>query len=169
MPSVKRPRKKAAAAATPGFNESENPVLRLFLRKDISGETYVDAEQLAAAERLRRDFEFSHLSPRTTMAYREPASSGNRYWQMSDNAIANLSDNAIAARERFARAMDTLGPELGSVAYNVCCLAGGFEHAEKRMALPPRSGKAVLSIALNLLARHYGLKRPVGVTQLRRR
>ncbi len=168
MPSVKI-RKKPAPVAQPGFNDAESPVMRLFLRKDAGGESAIDAEQFAAAERLRRDFEFAHLSPRTTMAYREPGTSGGRYWQTSDNAVANLNDSAIAARERFARAMDILGPELGSVAYNICCLAGGLEHAERRMALPPRSGKAVLSIALNILARHYGLKKPVGVTQLRRR
>jgi len=156
MAKLKTPQKND----TPGFNDNENPVLRLFLRKDGKGKSYIDADQLAAAERLRRDFEQSLMQQRTTMAYQEPAPKGGLHWKSSDNSITNLSDGAIAARERFARAMDILGPELSSIAYNVCCLAGGIENAERRLTLPPRSGKAVLSIALHLLARHYGFKRP---------
>jgi hypothetical protein len=143
--------------------------MQWYRQRGRSAALSIDAEQFAAAERLRRDFELALLSPRTTMSYQEPSSKGGRHWQMSDNAIANLSDGSIAARERFARAMDTLGPELGSIAYNVCCLAGGFENAERLLSIPARSGRAVLSIALNLLARHYGLKRPVAATHARRR
>jgi hypothetical protein len=161
--------KSAARQTVAQFNDNENPVLRLFMKKDGKGRAYIDAEQLAAADRLRRDFEQSLMQPRTTMAYQEPTSKGGQYWQTSDNAIANLSDGAIAARERFAKAMTMLGPELSSIAYNVCCLAGGIENAERHLALPQRSGKAVLSIALNLLARHYGMKRqPSGQFSSRR-
>jgi Domain of unknown function (DUF6456) len=144
----------------PRFNEAESPVLRLFFLRDRNGKSYIDASQLAAAERLRADFERANLQPRLTMAYNAPDTLNGGYWSSSDNQISNLSDGAIAARNRFADALEVLGPELSGVAYHVCCLASGMEFAERVLALPPRSGKAILSIALNKLARHYGIKKP---------
>ncbi len=150
----------SASTTKPRFNEGESPVLKLFFHRDRNGRTYVDAAQLAAAERLRTDFERSNLQPRLTMAYNEPDTMTGGFWSSSDNSIANLSDGAIAARHRFAKAMAALGPELASISYHVCCLASGMEFAERVLALPPRSGKAILSIALNKLARYYGIKKP---------
>ncbi len=141
----------------PQFNETESPLARLYLRKDAHGKTYIDGQQFLAGERLRSDFERAHLSQRLTSSYSESAGSGGRHWQMSDNAIANLSDNAIAARQRLHHAFAAVGPELSGILYQVCCIAGGFEQAERILALPPRSGKAILSLALTRLARHYGL------------
>jgi Domain of unknown function (DUF6456) len=141
----------------PEINDTESPLLRLFLRKDTTGKTYIDGPQFLAGEKLRSDFERAHLAQRVTSTYAESAGSGGRHWQMSDNSIAKLSDNAIAARQRLHHAFAAVGPELSGVLYQVCCIAAGFEQAERVLALPPRSGKAVLALALTRLARHYGL------------
>jgi Domain of unknown function (DUF6456) len=141
----------------PDFNDSESPLLRLFLRKGTSGKTYIDGQQFLAGEKLRSDYERAHLAQRITGAYAESAGSGGRHWQMSDNSITKLSDNAIAARQRLHHAFKAVGPELSGVLYQVCCIAAGFEQAERILALPPRSGKAVLALGLTRLARHYGL------------
>ena len=146
-----------APTQIPEFNDSESPLARLFLRKDNAGKTYIDGPQFLAGEKLRGDFERSHLSQRITSTYAESAGSGGRHWQMSDNSIAKLSDNAISARQRLHHAFTAVGPELSGILYQVCCVAGGFEHAERILALPPRSGKAILALALTRLARHYGL------------
>jgi hypothetical protein len=142
----------------PGFNDNENPLLRLFLRQGRNGSPYIDAEQFAAGEKLRCDFESAHLSPRITASYEPQIGAGARHWQLSDNHIERLSDHALAARERFHQALDAVGPELSGILYIVICMASGLEQAEARLALPPRSGKAVLALALTRLARHYGLK-----------
>jgi Domain of unknown function (DUF6456) len=141
----------------PEFNETESPLMRLFLRKGTAGKTYIDGPQFLAGEKLRSDFERAHLAQRITSAYEQSAGSGGRHWQMSDNSIAKLSDNAIAARQRLHQAFAAVGPELSGVLYQVCCIAAGFEQAERILALPPRSGKAVLALGLTRLARHYGL------------
>jgi hypothetical protein len=39
----------------------------------------------------------------------------------------------------------------------VCCFLEGIESAEKALGWPSRSGKLVLGLALDRLARHYGL------------
>jgi Domain of unknown function (DUF6456) len=136
---------------------SESPLARLFLRKDANGKTYIDGKQFLAGERLRKDYEMAHMSQRVTSAYEESSGSGGRHWQMSDNAVSRLSDNAIAARERLHHAFSAVGLELSGILYQVCCVSSGFENAELVLALPARSGKAVLALALTRLARHYGL------------
>jgi hypothetical protein len=141
----------------PEFNETESPLTRLYLRKGADGKTYIDSQQFLAGEKLRSDYERAHLAQRITSAYSESAGSGGRHWQMSDNSIANLSDNAIAARQRLHRAFAAVGPELSGILYQVCCIAAGFEQAERILNLPARSGKAVLALGLTRLARHYGL------------
>ncbi len=142
---------------SPDTIAAESPLLRLFLGKSTGGKAYIDLNQFKAGEKLRADFERSHLMQRITSAYSESAGSGGRHWQQSDNSISRLSDNAIAARQRLQQAFAAVGPELSGILYQVCCVAAGFEYAEKRLALPPRSGKAVLALALTRLARHYGI------------
>jgi Domain of unknown function (DUF6456) len=143
----------------PEFNENESPVLRLFLRKDAKGRAFLSIQQFHAAELLRRDYEQARLAPRVVATYREGVS-GSKHWQISDNHIANLADEAIDARQRTHAAFDAVGPELGGILYYVCCLAGGLEEAERRLTMPQRSGKAVLALALTRLARHYGFEKP---------
>jgi Domain of unknown function (DUF6456) len=137
--------------------ETESPLMRLYLRKGADGKTYIDSQQFLAGEKLRSDFERAHLAQRITGSYAESAGSGGRHWQMSDNAITKLSDNAIAARQRLHHAFTAVGPELSGILYQVCCVAAGFEHAERILNLPPRSGKAVIALGLTRLARNYGL------------
>jgi Domain of unknown function (DUF6456) len=149
--------KMQSESSIPEFSEIESPLARLFLRKDASGKTYIDAQQFLAGEKLRNDFERTHMAQRVTSSYAESAGSGGRHWQMSDNSIAKLSDGAIAARQRLHQAFSAVGPELSGILYQVCCVAAGFEQAERVLALPPRSGKAILALALTRLARHYGM------------
>ena len=136
---------------------AESPLLRLFHKKDMKGRCYIDAVQFAAGEKLRVDFERAHLSARVTSAYSESSGSGGRHWQMSDNAVEKMSLGAMDARDRLCAAFEAVGPELSGILYQVCCLVSGFEAAEAALALPVRSGKAVLALALTRLARHYGL------------
>jgi Domain of unknown function (DUF6456) len=156
------PHAQAPARNRPTFNMGESPVTRLFHQKDRNGKQLITVAQLAAADTLRRDFERAQLQPRMTLNYDPNATRNTPYERQSDNHIAGLSDGAIAARYRFHKALDMLGPELASVAYHVCCMAAGLEAAERRLNYPARSGKAILGIALNKLARHYGLEKPSG-------
>lgn len=141
---------------TPAYHDGETPLVRLFMRKDVKGQTAINAWQFAAGEKLRRDYERAHLERKITSSW-DAQGGGGRYDKSSDNKIADLSDGAIAARQRLHNACVAVGPELTGILYQVCCLTAGLEQAERALDVPSRSGKAILGLALTRLARHYGL------------
>ena len=145
------PRPSDGPDARPGLNDAESPLSWLRTRLGKRGEPLISTEQYLAGERLRLDFERSMMVRRTTTSW-DMAGAGSR-----GNASLDVSDAAIASRQRFHKAMDAVGPELASILYQVCCMAAGLEQAERLLNLPQRSGKAVLGLALTSLARHYGL------------
>jgi hypothetical protein len=128
-------------------NEAESPLERLHARK------LIDAAQFAAGERLRRDYTLAQLSPRLGVDFSAPVISGGR-GQKRETLIA---DTVLAAKQRFARAMEAVGPGLNDVLFDVCCALMGLEESERAFGWPSRAGKAVLTIALDRLALHYGL------------
>jgi Domain of unknown function (DUF6456) len=137
---------------SPSYHDGETPLVRLFMRKDAKGQTAINAMQFAAGEKLRIDYERAHLERRITSSWDAPGGS-----RSGANQIADVSDGAIAARQRLHNACVAVGPELTGILYQVCCLTAGLEQAERALEVPSRSGKAILGLALTRLARHYGL------------
>jgi hypothetical protein len=157
-----KPDNPANIIATPAFNEAESPLTWLRSRRGKDGKPLISELQYLAGERLRMDFERAMLARRTTLNW-DLAGAGAR----GGNVSAELSDGAIAARQRYHAALDSVGPELASMLAQVCCLSAGIEQAERVLDLPQRSGRAVLGLALTALARHYGLavaQRRTGIT-----
>jgi len=144
--------KPSHTAAAPLFNDAESPLTWLRARRGKDGKPLISEAQYLAGERLRMDFERAMLARRTTLNW-DLAGAGSR----GANVEADLSDGAIAARQRYHAALDGVGPELASMLAQVCCLSAGIEQAERVLELPARSGRAVLGLALTALARHYGL------------
>lgn len=131
-------------------NEAENALYWLFKRGKIS------PEQFAAGERLRSDYTGARLEMRMTSDWERSIEGAGR----GRAGFDFLSEKTLAARHRFHKAIDDAGPELAGMLSEVCCLSAGLEQAERRLALPARSGKVVLGLALTRLARHYGMIKP---------
>ncbi len=129
-------------------NVAESPLAWLASRRMI------DARQHAAGERLRRDFEAAELSSRTTMRWDAPPP-GRSPRGAPDAAAGTLA--AIDARRRFHAAIDAAGPGLADVCWRVICAGEGLPDAERGLGWPARSGKLVLTLALDRLAAHYRL------------
>ncbi len=146
-----------AAPSAPAINRTENPLAWLRSRKDCKGRPLIGDEQFMAGERLRADYERARMERRITSSWELPIDSGGGGGSISDNRIAALTDNALAARQNVNRALQAVGPELAGILVEVCCLTAGIEQAERLLNLPQRSGKAVLALALTGLARHYGM------------
>lgn len=136
-------------------NDGESPIGWLRSRKGPDGRPLLGDAAWAAAEQLREDFTFARLSPRITTDWRRTAGTAPK--RRSGETGLALSDAAFAARERVRKAFDAVGPGLADVLLQVCCHLKGLEQAERDLNWPRRSGKLVLSIALERLAIHYGL------------
>ncbi len=148
-------------------NLSESPLAWLRKRKGQDGKSLLDDAQFSAGERLRMDFTRAQLTPRVTADWSAMAQSGSRRSSGSAGQVEML-DSTVAARQRFNRAIQAVGPELAPALIDVCCFLKGLETAERENKWPKRSAKLVLQIALSSLARHYGLTatqaghRPIG-------
>ncbi len=141
-------------------NLTESPLGWLRHRKSADGKPLLSQQQYEAGERLRSDFEKARMSPRITSDITAPltSSTGKRAGD-AGNGVA-MRDAAIAAKQRFFKALDAAGADLADVLIEVCCHLKGMDEAEKHLNLPQRSGKIVLQIALTRLAQHYGLIPP---------
>ncbi|WP_371168659.1 DUF6456 domain-containing protein [Aliiroseovarius sp. 2305UL8-7] len=128
---------------------ADSPV-RVLGRAKGSQKPYLDPDLVAAAERLNRDFVLGQYEL-----------SGSATWERIREATqkhkttGNPADRKLDARSRFSQAVTALGPELAQIALAVCCHEKGMERIEADMSMPARSGKYMLRVALNYLARHY--------------
>ncbi len=110
----------------------------------------VDARQIEAGERLRADYERAALPPRTTMRWTARVDGG---------AGTGLDPTSaqIAAKRRFDAAVAAVGRGLSDVLWRVVCAGEALPVAEKSLGWPARSGRLVLTMALDRLADHYAL------------
>jgi hypothetical protein len=111
----------------------------------------VDPRQFEAGERVRGDYERAALAPVVTMRWSARVDGGG-----GDTLDPTLAQ--IAAKRRFDAALAAVGRGLGDVVWRVVCAGEGLPEAEKALGWPQRSGRLVLTLALDRLADHYGLR-----------
>lgn len=139
---VRKPRGRRARSVT--VNVAESPLGWLTARG------LVDGRQAEAGERLRADFETASLGPRVTMRW---AARVDGAGERLDPTVAQ-----IAAKQRFDTAIAAVGRGLADVLWRVICAGEALPAAEKELGWPVRSGRIVLTLALDRLADHYGLR-----------
>jgi hypothetical protein len=106
--------------------------------------------EVAAGERLREDFQRAGSVGRLTMDWdAQPRSTGGGGPRL-DPAL-----RARVAKDRIAAALAEVGPGLREMLERVCLAETALQVAERELALPRRSGKTVLKLALQRLAVHY--------------
>lgn len=133
-------------------NLAESPVAVLGRRREKDGAPFLAPDLVAAAERLREDFELAQMGPRVAQNWDRFLTSGAR---TAFRPGSGVGEGPSGARERVAAALRDLGPGLGDMVLRCCCYLEGLEAAERRMGWSARSGKIVLRIALQRLKRHY--------------
>lgn len=142
---------------TARINTAESTLGWLRTRRDATGAPLLSAVQFEAGERFRVDFERARMMPRVTASWEATVRSRRSRRSGRPADPVDRSPAALAAKTRVFRALDAVGPDLEGMLIELCCNLNGLEHAERVLKLPQRSGKVVLQIALNQLARHYGL------------
>lgn len=139
-----------AGAQTATANLAESPLGQLARRKAKDGRPFLAEREWQAGERLRADYDRGRIMPRLGANWDAAVASGRR-----DGGAAELTDAALAARQRVEKALRAVGPELSGVLVDICCFLKGFETVEAERGWPVRSGKVLLKTALGALARHY--------------
>ena len=137
-----------ASGRTFAVNLAESPLSWLRARN------LVDARQFEAGERLRADYEMASLGPRVTMQWNASPAAKNRRGApgVSDPTMAQID-----AKRRFDRAIAEVGRGLSDILWRIVCAGEALPAAEKAMGWPTRSGRVVLTLALDRLGDAYGL------------
>lgn len=135
---------------------AESPLAWLAARKGRDGVAWIAPEECAAGERLRADYTRGQLMPRVTAVWAPDLGVGGRR-SGAESGAAIFSDATVAARQRVDLALAAVGPEFAGLLVDVCCFLKGLETVETERRWPARSAKVVLKLALQKLARHYGL------------
>ena len=111
----------------------------------------IDARQFEAGERLRGDYEIAAMGAQVTMRWRERVDG-------SGGEGIDPTSAQISGKRRFDAAIGAVGPGLGDILWRVVCAGHALPVAEKGLGWPARSGRLVLTLALDRLADHYGLR-----------
>lgn len=129
------------------LNLAESPLAWLHARGKLSD------RQLLAGEKLRGDYERAGLAARVTMRWDAPPAGGRR----GGARTVDAAHGRIDAHARFHRALAAAGPGLADICWRVICAGEAMPDAERAMGWPARSGRVVLTLALDRLADFYGL------------
>lgn len=138
------------------IDTAESPLAWLHSRRDAEGRPLIDNVSLEAGERLRRDITMAQLMPRVTANWSPAAGHG-----AAGGQEMQATEAMIAARLRVTKALNAMEGDMANLLLDVCGFLKGLEQVERERRWPPRSGKIVLKMALNMLASHYGLSREV--------
>lgn len=145
-------------AAAPVPVATSSPLGWLRRRTDRNGRPLITSEQHAAGERLSADLWRARLTPRITASWTGIPGAVRRTSPVGHGL--HVGDAVIAAKMRVERALRAVGLEFSGLLMDVCGDLKGLEEFERANGWPQRSGKVVLQIALDRLARHYGILPP---------
>lgn len=132
-----------------GFDRGAS-LRRLISLRDARGEPWLNAQETAAALRLREDWEAGQIGlVRGSDWTAPPRSDGAR---APGNAQEGVMMRGCDARKRVADALGALAPPLRRVVECVCLREEGLEVLERSEGWPARSGKIALKLGLAQLA-----------------
>ena len=146
MPQCLVERRQPGSARVHTVNLAESPLGWLRARGLVS------ERQFAAGEQLRGDYERAQLSPSLTMRWDASGVGGSR-GRAADTPDPTATQ--IAAKRRFSGAIRHAGPGLSDVLWRVVCAGEAMPDAERALGWPARSGRVVLTLALDRVADFY--------------
>ncbi len=137
---------RSQPARSVSVNLAESPLGWLYARGHVSERQY------RASERLRWDWERAQLDPQVTMRW---DAAPIRRGRGGRGTALDPSTSQVDARQRFAAAVESVGPGLSDIVWRIVCAGEGMRQAETALGWPARAGKLVLGLALDRIADHY--------------
>jgi hypothetical protein len=134
-------------------NDAESPLIWLARRTGRDGRPLIEPRQFQAGERLRADFTRANVMPRMGADWSSPIGRSG-----GGGVRGQFTETMIAARQRVRRALDAAGPEFAGLLLDICCFLRSLTEVERTRGWPARSGKVILQLGLDRLARHYGIE-----------
>jgi hypothetical protein len=128
------------------INRAESPLGWLRVRGLVTD------RQFAAGEALRRDYETAGLGARVTMDWDAAPMYAQKRGASAPRAE---TPRIVSAKMRFDKAMATAGPGLSDILWRVICACDTVPIAERKLGWPGRSGRLVLTLALDRVADAY--------------
>lgn len=133
-------------------NLGESPIAWLTRRQGADGRPLLSRQEAAAAEALAADHERCGVLGRLTMDWSPaPKTRGGGF------AGLDPAERSLRAKARVHAALEAAGPGLREVVERVCLAGAPLEAAERALSLPRRSGKALLKLGLQRVAKAYGI------------
>jgi hypothetical protein len=131
-------------------HEPDDTVRKLSAIRDPSGASWFSSDELAAATRLRADWERGQVGLVKGSDFAAPPK--GEIARGAGNAAEHLAGARCDARRRVAEALESLALPLRRVVETVCLSEQGLPAVERMQSWPPRSGKLALKLALAQLA-----------------
>lgn len=135
-------------ATEPLVNRAESPLTRLV----AADPAFLEAHHIAAGEKVRRLVERALLRQSVTMSYSGIATGGNLH-----SVGGDIPDLALDARRRINEIYDVLPKECAGAVIDICGFLKGLHQVESERGWPRRSGKLLLRVGLDQLARYFGM------------
>jgi hypothetical protein len=135
--------------------DPEDAIARLRRTTDGAGQAWFSRAEMAAARRIRADWNDGQLGLYRGSDWSAPPLGANARGPGGAQDYAPAV--AIDARARFSTAMAKLSPSAQRVVKAICFEEKGFEAVEAAERWPARSAKLALKCALETLAQHYGV------------
>lgn len=146
------------AAVTRRANLAQTAVAWLARRRGPDGRPWLDAAQVAAAERLSLDAEAALSGPSLTMRWDALPRAG-----AGSSARVEPGDRQLAAGRRLEAALKACGPYRPMIEA-VVIRASALQAAERDLGLNRRTGKLKLHRGLAALAVYYSRERGSGIS-----
>lgn len=131
------------------------PILKLYNRQRHMQHKYLNDIHVQAGQRLFENFVSSNLQPNVTMNWEKLSSAPQPHYTGAKDA--GFGERLYIARKQLYEALKHVGEDFAVILVEVCLFGNGLEASEKSLGWPARSGKLLLTMALDKLAEYFKL------------
>lgn len=135
------------------FDQEYSPIIKLYNRQRNIAHKYLTDIHLQAGQKLFETFITANLQPNVTMNWENLQSVRQSHY--TGGKQATYSETVYSARRQLYASLLHVGEEFAAILVEICLFGNGLEATEKAMNWPARSGKLLLTMALDRLAEHF--------------